>query len=368
MSDQDNIPTPRTLFEEIRSEIIRVERELATVTKERDHWKCECNIETLRAGKRATERDSLRAKVERLKVENDKLTNRNAALAVMAGISAPAQSESSQVGGKESAKERVQRMNDATTAESPYRARRLIAHLRSDLAVAQATIAELERRQNLAAEGLVKWEALCAIWDDTEASLRAQLATVRAQRDKFEIQLATAIAERDERVTKFATAILHGDEDHKAWLLAAANAFNAGTELPPANGLSRAEKAEKERDSALAVCAAKDVALRSAQSFIDLYSGPTHEVLKVIDTALSPTAGIDYVPKGVLQQVVDAAESQSEANGILFWTSHDGNDQVVGTSEDDDAPDYFVKAWREIDAALTIAAPFLADSTGEEGE
>lgn len=40
----------------------------------------------------------------------------------------------------------------------------------------------------------------------------------------------------DEAVREFATAILHGDDEHRAWLLEAAEAFIAGHPLPAPRG------------------------------------------------------------------------------------------------------------------------------------
>jgi hypothetical protein len=37
-------------------------------------------------------------------------------------------------------------------------------------------------------------------------------------------------------VTEFTTLILHGDDQHKAWLLAARDAFIAGEPMPPPSG------------------------------------------------------------------------------------------------------------------------------------
>src|SRR5690242_9315440 len=40
----------------------------------------------------------------------------------------------------------------------------------------------------------------------------------------------------DERIRAFAKAILHGDDEHREWLTEAAEAFIAGTPLPPPRG------------------------------------------------------------------------------------------------------------------------------------
>lgn len=80
------------------------------------------------------------------------------------------------------------------------------------------------------------------------------------------------------RIVEFAHAILHGDEEHREWLLEAAEAFNAGHALPLARGKGKSEAAllrrvdELEAAVALASSKAEDrhqegeVGLRRAPS------------------------------------------------------------------------------------------------------
>lgn len=453
MSEQDNIPTPRTdkavlqryrqqfcalptdaidpsrlLDVKLNPDFARIlERELATVTNERDEAmrqrdalksdlssqveefkrtvqnkeKVELNFDIC-----ARERDAIRAEVERLKMEASEKVIRGApqitpltevesnACAEAVAIPAPAQSEPlqeeraewgvklqpSQVDGKEPVFENWQREEK-------------IEWLQTQLAAAQATIAELEqsrdqwkdarvgeckqlRTENAAlraerddgndflafmASALDEWPCECGehkaastppmMWPELIAcivkkatsDLRAQLATVRAQRDKFEIQLTTAIAERDgaqKRVDK-----LESDLGDGGW----ADILRIVNER---------DIVKAQRDSALAACAAKDAALRVAHECINQYSDEgqsgrmTHyyaeSKLPIITAALSLTAGIDYAPKAPM---VELAKRVRE-----FFAMRPGDAL------------HYSNSGKRLSDALTAAAPFLTDSTGEEGK
>lgn len=60
----------------------------------------------------------------------------------------------------------------------------------------------------------------------------------RIAREVAQEAVADAVAKKLLRVavTAFAAAILHGSEEHRAWLMEAAERFSAGEPLPPPRG------------------------------------------------------------------------------------------------------------------------------------
>lgn len=424
MSEHDNIPTPRTLFEEIRSEIIRVERELATVTEERDYavtvatqrqegWeRCEYSRDVIQG-----ERDSLRDEVERLKARNTELSARILRwqdFTVPQSIElremkihaennpAPAQSEPSQAAEvshlntvpltQEEAKMTTSAMMQEFEEPSQIGGKELKReipmssdHVLSQLIAAQATIAELEQ----------KWEVVRHDWHDafpvtSEAieKLRAENAALRAERDEAqnqngwitekllqsETQLATAIAERNAE-HQFGSQMQAERDSVQSQLNAERVKLGAAIadrdELQKGNEVLRGYSADfdhlrgnliatvRERDSALAACAAKTDALHEIDGLIDFPSDGigTHvavRIIEIIKSALSPAARIDYVPKvvatGLRRVVLMYRQGLYHPAGLL-----DANKRL----------EFRVS---EADKALTAAAPFLTDSTREEGK
>lgn len=92
-------------------------------------------------------------------------------------------------------------------------------------------------------------------------------------------------------------------------------------------------KVKAENEKLRATVAAKDGALGRIAGVQDRAEIDPVKNREIARAALSPEIANEFVRREVLEEAIDALREQSEANGILFWTSFDGNEQVAGTSE-----------------------------------
>src|SRR3954468_18360273 len=85
-------------------------------------------------------------------------------------------------------------------------------------------------------------------WRSRNVRYRELMSQALAAADTF----VSPAEDAADSVRRFARAILHGDEDHRAWLIEAAEAFIAGKQMPEPRGggmpTSPELDAEKERD------------------------------------------------------------------------------------------------------------------------
>lgn len=392
MSENNDIPTPLTdaidnawngnkhlrgpLVPELFKHARIFEKKLATVTKELTDTKVnliEANRAvgmksarviaiTLRCSGLHAERDAIRTEVERLKLLNamkDATIEQRTAEAKLATAGcvawaalhkgnnpAPAQSEPSQVGGKVNPSW-DKRSFDATLW-TEFEDPKNVASLKSELATAQTTIAEqaalltqeVEYADRLRTENAALRAERGKLKSDMGEGEWADILRIVNERDNAKAQLATAIAERDEAQQELVTTLAINEHMQNDFI-------GALTKVS-------ADKLKSERDSALAACAAKDVALRKAY---DLLPAPgtnsiqfegvimeavtpefLDEALGIIQSALSPTVGSDYVPKAPMVKLRNAIKA------AMFELSTTGR---VQSSHD------------MLMDALTAAAPFL---------
>jgi hypothetical protein len=359
-----------------------------------------------------SERDALRAEVERLKAEaNEKiirgaqqstpLTKNESEACAKALFDSPAPSH---VGGKEEASSHVD--SEGCPTEGAV-LRREWSRLTSELSAAQTTIAELKQKRHTANGRWIAENDACNQLRTENAALRTKLeasehelfvtmkdrdewkegnAVLRAERDAMAItlektveaeciemkeiaglrtQLATAIAERNKanaersryraELEKTIASTDRIDKDRMAataerdrWM---ADSKRLG-EICIQNSKVFNEIVS-ERDSALAACAAKTAALREygvhhGNCFAIFTTGAACTCGLV--NAISPTAGSDFVPKGPMVELARVLTRIRKQIGHEQWPT--------------------AALMNESDAASAAAAPFLTPDSdkGEESK